>query len=439
MSDSRRDVTAIFKFADFELDARSRELRKRGRRLGVQQQPLQVLTMLVAAPGDVITRDELRERIWGTSTHVDFDRAINKAITHLRQVLDDDASRPRFIETLPKRGYRFVADVRRLDSRRGIKEDAKEAYLKARHFWNKRTPDDLKRSIDYFHRAIERDPDYPLAWTGLADAHTMIGIFGLRPPGDVFPPAKAAAERALALDVSLAEGHTVLAEIQKLYEWNWDAAERSYRRALELDPGYSVAHHWYAQLLSILARHDQAYTEMEAARRCDPLSPTIAAFISYAAFEARRYEAAVATAHDALELDAHAPLTHYMLGRAYAKLGDTNNAILTLEKGIRLAGWFPQMEATLAYVHALAGARPRAEQILASMRHRQLTQYVSPIDLAQVCLGLGDTDGAIAQLEEGYRTRAIRMVIIGDPFFSELGSDARYQGLMARLHLPIQR
>jgi len=225
-------MSGIFRFADFELDGRSRELRKRGRRLRVQQQPLQILTMLVAAPGDVVTREELRERIWGADTHVDFDRGINKAITQLRQLLGDDQARPRFIETLPKRGYRFVAAVTRLASRRQIKDDAKEAYLKARHFWNKRTPGDLKRSIEYFHRAIERDPDYPLAWTGLADAHTMIGIFGLQPPRDVFPPAKAAAERALALDDSLAEGHNVLAEIQKLYEWNWDAAERSYRRAL---------------------------------------------------------------------------------------------------------------------------------------------------------------------------------------------------------------
>ena len=331
-------MSGIFRFNDFELDGRSCELRKRGRRLRVQQQPLQILTMLVAAPGDVITREELRERIWGADTHVDFDRGINKAITQLRQLLGDDRARPRFIETLPKRGYRFVADVTRLASRRQIRDDAKEAYLKARHFWNKRTPDDLKRSIDYFHRAIERDPDYPLAWTGLADAHTMIGIFGLQPPRDVFPPAKAAAERALALDDALAEGHTVLAEIQKLYEWNWEASERSYRRALDLDPGYSVAHHWYSQLLSILGRYEEAQTEMEAARRCDPLSPTIAAFFSYTAFEAGRYEAAVATAQDALELDANAPLTYYMLGRAYAKVGDMVNATVALEKGIRLAG-----------------------------------------------------------------------------------------------------
>ena len=309
---------------------------------------------------------------------------------------------------------RFAPSKRRVAA---IRDEAKEAYLKARHFWNKRTPEDLKRSIDYFHRAIERDPDYPLAWTGLADAHIMIGIFGLQQPGEVFPPAKAAAERALALDESIAEGHTVFAEIQKLYEWNWDAAERSYRRALELDPGYSVAHHWYGQLLSILGRHDEAHGEIEAARRCDPLSPTIASFFSYTAFEAGRYEAAVATAQDALELDANAPLTYYMLGRAYAKLGDAANAIVALEKAIDLAGWLPFIEATLGYVHARAGARSQAEQILASLQRRQRTRYVSPIESAHVCLGLGDADATIAQLEEGYRTRAVRMVIVGDPVF----------------------
>src|SRR5437660_9491845 len=151
-------MTGIFRFADFELDGRSRELRRRGRRLRVQQQPLQILTMLVAAPGDVVTREELRERIWGTSTHVDFDRGINKAITRLRQLLGDDAARPRFIETLPKRGYRFVAGVAQSASRREIREEARGSYLKARYFWNKRTPDDLRRSIEYFRRTIEKDP-----------------------------------------------------------------------------------------------------------------------------------------------------------------------------------------------------------------------------------------------------------------------------------------
>jgi len=431
-------ATALFRFGDFELDGRSRELRRRGRRLRVQQQPLHILTILVEMSGEVVTRDELRERIWGARTHVDFDRAINKAITRLRQLLGDNAARPKFIETLPKRGYRFVADVARLPSRREIRGDAREAYLKARHFWNKRTPGDVRRSIDYFHRAIERDPDYALSWTGLADAYLTSAIFGLQPPGDLVPPAKTAAERALALDDSLAEAHTVVAEIAKLYEWNWVAAETSYRRAIELDPDYAVAHHWYAQLLTMLARHDEARSEMDAARRCDPLSPIIAAFFSYVALEARKYETAVKAGHDALELDANAPMTYYVLGRAYAKVGDMARAIDTLETAVRVAGGLPHVEAALGYVRARAGNREGATDILAALRQRQRTQYVSPIDTAWVRLGLGDTDGTLAELDEAYRSRAIRMVIIGDPFFSELGSDARYRDLMARLRLPFQ-
>jgi predicted Zn-dependent protease len=131
-------------------------------------------------------------------------------------------------------------------------------------------------------------------------------------------------------------------------------------------------------------------------------------------------------------------VTYYMLGRAYAKLGEMAEAIAALEKGISLAGWLPVIQATLGYVYARAGARSQAEQILASMRRRQLTHYVSPIDVAHVCLGLGDADAVMAQLEESYRTRAVRMVIVGDPFFAELEADARYRDLMVRLRLPIR-
>ena len=143
-------MTGIFRFADFELDARSRELRKRGRRLRVQHQPLQILTLLVAADGDVVTREELRERVWGASTHVDFDRGINKAITRLRQLLGDDQARPRFIETLPKLGYRFVESVTRLASRRQIRDDAKEAVPQGHTLLDKCTPEDLNAASRTF-------------------------------------------------------------------------------------------------------------------------------------------------------------------------------------------------------------------------------------------------------------------------------------------------
>jgi tetratricopeptide (TPR) repeat protein len=313
---------------------------------------------------------------------------------------------------------------------------ARESYLKARYFWNKRTPIDLQRSIEHFRRAIEREPEFALAWTGLADTYVMMGIFGLQPPSAVYPSARAAAERALLLDDSLAEAHAVLADIQKCYDWNWQGAERSYRRSIELDPTYAVAHHWYAGLLAIVGRHDEARAEIEIARRCEPLSIAINAFVSYVALLGGRYEEAIAAAQEALVLDANAALTHDLLGRAYAKAGDTQNAIEAFETALRLGGSVPLIEGYRGYAYARAGARSRAEQILARLHRQRLTQYVSPIATALVCVGLADADGALGALEEAYCDRATGMITVGDPFFSELRSDARYQELLTRVGLP---
>jgi tetratricopeptide (TPR) repeat protein len=315
---------------------------------------------------------------------------------------------------------------------------AREAFLKARHFWNRRTPDDVQRSVSYFRQAIEADPGYAPSWAGLANAYLMIGILGLEAPEAVFRPARLAVSRALALDESLAEAHTVAAEIQKLHEWDWATSERSFLKAIALDPDYPVAHHWYAQLLSILGRHDEALREIAVASQCDPLSPVIAAFRSYAACEARRYDAAVTAAREALELDGYAPLTHYILGRAYAKRGDAAQALTALETAAGLGGRLPAIQAALAFPCARTGQRERAAAILGDLRRRQHDPYVSPIDLAHIYLGLGDTEAAIGQLEEAYRTRAVRTLVIGDPFFSELGHDERYRRLLERMGLPLQ-
>src|SRR6266550_887062 len=272
--------TSIFTFGDFQLDCRSHELRKRGRSLRVQRQSFDVLWLLVAARGNVVTRDELRDAVWARDTHVDFDRGINKAVNRLRQLLGDRAARPRFIETLPKSGYRFLAPVAHVSSRsRIVSPGVREALIKAKHFWKKRTPLDIARSVDYFRRAIEMDAECATAWAGLAEAHVMTGILGLQSPQQAFPAAKGAAEKALTLDDAAVEAHTALADVYKLYEWDWDRAERAYRRALDVDPHYAGAHHWYAQLLAVLSRHDEAVSEIQAARRCDPVSVPISAFV----------------------------------------------------------------------------------------------------------------------------------------------------------------
>jgi DNA-binding winged helix-turn-helix (wHTH) protein/tetratricopeptide (TPR) repeat protein len=431
---------AVFTFGDYELDCRSHELRKRGRTLRVQQQQFQVLSMLVSAAGAVVTRDELRERIWNRDTFVDFDRAINKAVHRLRQVLNDDIARPRFIETVPKCGYRFVAPIasRRSHLRCIGTNDVSEILLKARHFWNRRTVKDLRRSLDYFRRAIEKQPECTDAWAGLADTYVMLGHFGLQRPDDAFPAAKTAALRALDLDGASAEAHTTLGEIHKLYEWNWDAAERSYRRAIELNPDYVVAHHWYAQLLAVGARHEEALAEIEAARRCDLLSVPVNAFVAYVWLEGREYQRAIAAADDARELDANAPLPYLLLGRAYAKCEDFQNAIRAFRTAARLAGVVPLIEANLGYAYARAGLRPLAARILERLRRARFAPQASAMELGLVSLGLGDKDAAMAALEEAHRTRAVRMLAITDPFYSELAGEPRYRELVARLGLPLR-
>ena len=156
-----------------------------------------MLWLLVAARGNVVTREELRDAVWARDTHVDFDRGINKAVNRLRQLLGDRAARPRFIETLPKSGYRFLAPVAHASSRsRIVSPDVREALIKAKHFWNKRTPLDIARSVEYFRRAIETDADCAAAWAGLAEAHVMTAVLGVQSPQRAFPSRKCSTRRS---------------------------------------------------------------------------------------------------------------------------------------------------------------------------------------------------------------------------------------------------
>jgi len=427
--------TSVYTFGDFQLDCRSHELRRRGRTLHVQRQPFDVLLLLVAANGGVVTREELRVAICAEDTHVDFDRGINKTVNRLRQLLGDRVARPRFIETLPKTGYRFLAPVARVSTRSGVSPDVRHALIKARHFWNKRTPLDITRSLECFRRAIEMDADCAVAWAGLAEAYVVTGILGLQPSRQAFPAAKAAAERALTLDDQAVEAHTALADVYKLYEWDWKRAERAYRRALDVDPHYAGAHHWYAQLLAVLSRHQEALREIGEARRCEPVSVPINAFVSYVWLEARDYRRAIDAAGEALELDSGVPLPYFFLGRAYAKLQEHRKAISALTNAARLGNHVALFESSLGYAYARAGQRAKAEQIV---RRLSIAPHggTSAIDLALVWVGLGETNAALDALEQALAVRAPRMINLNDPFFAELAREPRYQRLLVQMGLP---
>ena len=435
----RPDSSSTFTFGDFQLDCSVPELKKRGRTLRIPQQPVQILSLLIAAAGNVVTREELRDAVWAQNTHVDFDRGINKAINRLRQVLGDHPERPRFIETVPRRGYRFVAAVTQVAAPvRVISTEVRETLLKARHFGGKRTIEALTRSVDYFRQTIERDPEYADAWGGLAETYVVLGIFGLKPAHDAFPSARSAAERALALDGSNTPALTVLADVRKFFDWDWDGAERTYRRAIEIDPRATRTHQEYAQLLAMLARHDEALAEIEAARQCDPVSPVINAFLSYILLEARQYDRAVVVGLKAVEFEPNAPPAHFLLGRAYAKVGEYRLAIDALTEAVRIAGNVPRFEGSLGYAYARAGRRADAEAILDRFSRGPLASVISPIERGMIFLGLGDAEAALRCLEDAYAAHLPGAVAAGDPFFSELASDPRYRRLMASLRLPVQ-
>jgi DNA-binding winged helix-turn-helix (wHTH) protein len=431
-------LAATFAFGDFELDWPARELRKRGKRLRVQQQQLHALVLLVDAGGRVVTREDLRRALWERDTFVDFDRAINKAITQLRQLLNDDANHPRFIHTVPRCGYRFVAPVTRSSFHTPQNPQVREALLKARHFRKKLTGEGVARSVEYFRQAIEQDPTCVDAWAGFAQARATLGVLGLQPPHDAFCSAKAAAERALALDDAAPEAHIALGEVSRFFDWDWTAAEASYRRAIALAPDHAAAHQFYAMLLSVLARHEEALAEIELARQCDPLSVPVNASISYVWCEAGQPDRAVAAALKALELDSNAPLTHTLLGRGYMLVGEPRKAIASLTTAARLSGHGPVIEANLAYAYARTGSPDKARRILDELTRRRAARYVSPVDIGLVLTGLGEIDAALTALEDGYRTRAARMLAVGDSIFADLSPEPRYRRLLADLHLPIR-
>jgi TolB-like protein/Flp pilus assembly protein TadD len=573
-------LPAVLRFGVFEFDRRQRELRKRGDRIKLHGQHYEVLSALLEEPGRLVTREDLRRRVWPDGRFVEFDKAINKAICGLRRVLGDSAISPRFIDTVSGQGYRFVAPVQdwggsaatgvpfpglvvlpienlsgnsgheyiadavtdilvsllgqiarlRVISRtsamsyKGVRkplpqiagelgvgfavegsftrsgsririslrlheasseqqlwngsyegriselaalqneaalgarhavqsclslgsarlvisavsghQEVNDAYLIGRHFWNRRTGRDLLRSLDLYRRAIELDPNLAVAHAGLADSLILVGVWGMRPPDQVFPDARAAAARALAIDERLAEAHTTLAEVRKDYDLDWKGAERGYRRAIAFNPAYATAHHWYAQLLSMLGRHSEAISEILEARRLEPLSIPINAFVAYIYLVARQYDDAVAAANRAIELEPRSALAHWYLGRAYSLQEKWSNAIDALQQGAWLSGDLALYKGELALALRRAGQKARAEAVLQSLLQASTEQYVSPCHMGKAQLGAGNQEVAIVWLEQAAKERIPLALGLVDPEFDELRHQRGFLELCARLNVP---
>jgi TolB-like protein/Flp pilus assembly protein TadD len=323
-----------------------------------------------------------------------------------------------------------------LQKPRTVSPDAYEDYLKGRYFWNKRTGDGLKKAIDYFSRAVEADPNYAEAYSGLADSYALAGdwLYEVLPPQEAFRQARAAATRALALDDTLGAAHTSLAFALDLYAWDWAAAEKEYQRAIELSPGYATAHHWYAWHLLVMGRNSEGIFEMRRAESLDPLSLIISADLAEALCIAHLYDESVRQSKRTLDMDPNFAVAHYQLGQALAQKHLYGEAIEEFQRAIELSGHSGAFDSNLAYVYALSGRKVEAEKILEALEAGPGKNPSIDANIALVYVGLGDHDQAMNWLSKAYDARFNPSILLR-PAFDPLRSDVRFKDLWRRVGL----
>jgi adenylate cyclase len=317
-----------------------------------------------------------------------------------------------------------------------VNSEAHEFYLRGQFYANKMTEQALAMSVAQFEAALRLDPDYALAHTGLANAHSLYAFLNILPARQVLPKAKEHALQALRIDDELPEAHTALAGVMKTYEWNWDGAEFHYRRALQLNPNYVAGHRFYADYLSASGRHQEACREMEIARRLDPLSLIINMELAWIRYMARDFEGAVQRAQQALELEPHFAPSLHSLGLAYQQLGRTTAAIEVLLHACALSQRHPAALAALACAYASAGNTMRAQEIFRELQASSSHRYVSPYGMALASLAIEMKDIAIDFLETAGEDRDVWLTWLKvEPRWDPLRSEPRFQRLVARIGL----
>ena len=308
--------------------------------------------------------------------------------------------------------------------------EAYDLFLKGRFHWNRRTEADLLRSVDYFKQAVQRDPHYSMALTGLADAYVTLGIYGAIAPADVMPLARGAAEQAFSFDESAAS-HVSRGSVRSFYEWDWKAAELDYRAAIEINPGYALAHQWYAtNLLLPLGRFEEARKRLQRARELDPLSPSIQVSFGFLAYFEGRYREAIEEQQRLVASDPQFGMAHFVIGSCYEQMGQYPEALAAFRKAVDLSGGSAETVAALGHSLALSGQADEARRLLEQLLTRSRDAYVSPTRLAQVSLGLGDREEALDLLEGAAEARAADLVWIGvSPVWGPLRAETRFKAL----------
>jgi TolB-like protein/DNA-binding winged helix-turn-helix (wHTH) protein/Flp pilus assembly protein TadD len=597
----------------------------------LRPQASKILVMLARRPGQLITREEIKDQIWGTHTFVDFENGLNFSIRQIRAALNDDADTPRYIETLPRRGYRFIAPVdadrqpehEQTESKRrsgplkkarwggialavgiviaiagtlaiidpggwrsrlvgtapvrsiavlplanlsgdpaqeylvdGVTEElitqlaqigalkvisrssamhykgtsetlpqigrelnvdavvegsvqrsgnqiritaqliqtatdrhlwaqaytrdssdvlameqevaraiadeikvkltpqeearlsrvhqvvpeAYEDYLKGRYYWNQRVCAKMKKGMQYFESARDKDPQWALPYVGIADTNILMPLYCPIPAGPLIPQARAAVRRALELDDGLAEAHASLGLLYR-YEWNWDATAREFKRAIELKPSYAPAHHWYGLYLSSQGRQEEAIAELDRALELDPLSPILSGAKALVLFNAHRYADVVDLCQKAADFDPTWPWFHFWLGAAQVEMGQFDRGLRELQTASRLEQEHPLMRAALGYAYARAGKSGEAVRILGELNQLSKGSYVDPFYVGLVYAGLGQDEEALTYLRKSSDELNAQYLFYLNtlPWFAGLNSDPHFQDLLYRIGLPTMK
>ena len=570
----------VLRFGPFEFEIANGLLRKLGKPVQLQPQPAKILALLISRPTKVITREELRQEIWGQDTFVDFEHNLNFSVRQIRAALHDHAEKPRFIETLPRRGYRFIAaveqvlpeadhriqslavlplenlsqdpeqeyfadgvtdelitelakiralrvisrtsvqqfkrvrkplreiarrlnvdavvegtilrwgnrvritaqlidvrreehlwaesyerdlgDVLRLQAEvaqaisgqihitlraeeqcrlrpvRRIDPAAHECYLRGRYFWNKRSEEDLCRAQKYFEQAIEKEPGYALAYSGLADTYFYRGYaFGRMAPKDAMPKARAAALKAMELDETLAESHVSLALVRFFFDWDWSGAEREFKRALELNPNYATAHHAYAALLAATGRKQEAIAAAKRAVELDPLSIPINNILGEMYMCTGEWEQAIRQYRKTIEMDPTVWLPHENLGATLEELGKHAEAVDEYLKARTASGESPEILRELSKAYEASGLGGFLRKQVELERARWDGRHFDTFQIAAHYARLGEQDEALAWLERAFEARSGEMIWIKlYPYFEKLYRNPRFGDLVRRVGLP---
>jgi len=401
------------------------------RRVGRELQVAAVLTGRVRQSQDALSiQVDLVDavtgaQLWGEEYH----RRISDVIA-VKQAIAE--------EVTAKLKVKLTGDEqRRLAKADTTNTEAYRFYLRGRYFWNKRTPDGIKQAIAEFQQAIERDGHFALGYVGLADCYTGLTFYNFAAPHEAMPKAKESAIKALSLDNTVAEAHASLGHVLMNYDWDWATAEKEFKRSIELKPEYATAHQWYAiHYLTATNRLDESIQEMKRALELEPASLVMNTFMGATFYYAGRYDEAIDQCRRTVEMDPNFAVAHWHLGLAYEQKQLFDGAIEEFRKAIFLSQGSPLMKAALGHAYAKAQKTNEANKILDELNELSKHEYVSPLEIAEIQVALGNNEKAFESLEKAYADRSFHLVNLNvSPHFKELRTNRRFQDLVQRIGL----